>query len=117
MVLELSKSLLSWLSSTAQLNNKHADIFKLQNLMFLEDIMTTALPSTVSSTTTDLYQYFPSMKTLIADNVVPTRVEAEGGYILWMISYELEHLGSFATRIDKLGFHVRDEEITLYLTR
>lgn len=111
MVCEIAKCLLSWLSSVAQQNLKHADVFKLQNFAFLEELFSP------SDGKVDLYLYFPSLKTVIDDIVIPSRYDAESKYVLWMISYEFGNLGAFANRIEKLGNHIRDDELILHLSR
>jgi hypothetical protein len=100
----LAKELLTWLSVIAQQNPKHADVFRLQNLIFLEESLA------------DVLQYFPALKSIIDDSVILQRQDAESRYVSWMISYELGGLGAFANKIEKLGSNIRDEELVLYIT-
>ena len=92
------------MTTIAALNDKYADIFKLQNLAFFVDALS------------PLQATLPSLKKFI-QYANTQRNEVEAKYILWMVTYEFPSLSDLATRLEGIGNRVREEELALYVRR
>jgi Exocyst complex component Sec3 len=102
MLFQMAKKILQWIEGLAALNDKYADVVRIQNFGFFANSVgsmgVTALETLVS---------FASQQAK----------EAEARYVLWMVSYSFPQLSALMMRMDSVGSRVRDEELALYVRR
>ena len=97
-----AKELLQWVETVAALNDKYADIVRVQNFGFFALAVS---PLGV-----------PSLEKFVAV-AAQQRRDAETRYVLWMVSYSFPQLSALMARMDSVGARVREDELALYVRR
>jgi hypothetical protein len=97
-----AKELLQWIEGVAALNDKYADVVRVQNFGFFAlAVGPLGVPALEKFVTVAGQQ----------------RRDAEARYVLWMVSYSFPQLSALMARMDSVGTRVREEELALYVRR
>ena len=97
-----AKELLQWIEGVAALNDKYADIVRVQNFGFFAlAVGPLGVPALEKFVTVAAQQ----------------RRDAEARYVLWMVSYSFPQLSALMARMDSVGTRVREDELALYVRR
>ena len=98
----LAKQLLQWIEGVAALNDKYADVVRVQNFGFFALAV-----GPIGVPALEKFVNFAAQQ----------RKEAETRYVLWMVSYSFPQLSALMARMDSVGTRVREEELALYVRR
>jgi hypothetical protein len=98
----LAKQLLQWIEGVAALNEKYADVVRVQNFGFFALAV-----GPIGVPALEKFVNFAAQQ----------RKDAEARYVLWMVSYSFPLLSALMARMDSVGARVREEELALYVRR